>query len=372
MHEFGPSAFAPTRRKQATIGLCAVPRAAGRRVAAPDVPALSAQGTGTISGQIVDAKNLRGLDGAQILVQGTNIGAVTDGNGGFRLSTISGTQVTLQVRRIGFKPTTQLVNVGRSDIRISLAEQLNSLSEVVITGTAEPVERRAIGNSITKIDAAAVQSIAPAPDVSSLLNGRAAGVVLSGGSGAIGSGPRIRIRGAASLSLNDQPLIYLDGVRIANDVSTGPRSQFFSSGVISRLNDIDPENIESIEVIKGPAAATLYGTEANNGVIQIITKRGKAGRPVFTTNTRMGNNWFQDAENRIPTTYRRMPDGTIASWNPVAVERAAGRELFANGLTQSYNTSLNGGTEAMKYNFSSSYDNDKGIEPTNHLARWTA
>ena len=334
--------------------------------------ALSAQGTGTISGQIVDAKNLRGLDGAQILVQGTNIGAVTDGNGGFRLSTISGTQVTLQVRRIGFKPTTQLVNVGRSDIRISLAEQLNSLSEVVITGTAEPVERRAIGNSITKIDAAAVQNIAPAPDVSSLLNGRAAGVVLSGGSGAIGSGPRIRIRGAASLSLNDQPLIYLDGVRIANDVSTGPRSQFFSSGVISRLNDIDPENIESIEVIKGPAAATLYGTEANNGVIQIITKRGKAGRPVFTANTRMGNNWFQDAENRIPNTYRRMPDGTIASWNPVAVERAAGRELFAKGLTQSYNTSLNGGTEAMKYNFSSSYDNDKGIEPTNHLARWSA
>ena len=333
--------------------------------------ALSAQGTGTISGQIVDAKNLRGLDGAQILVQGTNIGAVTDGNGGFRLSTISGTQVTLQVRRIGFKPTTQLVNVGRSDIRIFLAEQPNSLSEVVITGTAEPVEKRAIGNSVTKIDAAAIQSIAPSPDISSLLNGRAAGVVLTGGSGAIGSGPRIRIRGAASLSLNDQPLIYLDGIRIANDVSTGPRSQFFSSGVISRLNDIDPENIESIEVIKGPAAATLYGTEANNGVIQIITKRGKAGRPVFTTNTRMGNNWFQDAENRIPTTYRRMPDGTIAGWNPVAVERAAGRELFANGLTQSYSTGLNGGTEAVKYNFSGSYDNDKGIEPTNHLARWT-
>ena len=333
--------------------------------------ALQAQNSGTLGGQVVDAKNLRGLDGAQILVQGTGIGTLTDGSGGFRLTGLTGSTVTLQVRRIGYKPLTQQATVGRADVRILLTEQLNSLSEVVITGTAEPVEKRAIGNSVTKIDAASVQNIAPAADVSSLLNGRAAGVVLTGGSGAVGSGPRIRIRGAASLSLSDQPLIYLDGIRIANDVSSGPRSQFFSSGVISRLNDIDPENIESIEVIKGPAAATLYGTEANNGVIQIITKRGKAGRPVFTWNTRLGNNWFQDAERRIPSTYRRMPDGSIASWNPVATERAAGRELFANGLTQSYNMSLNGGNEAVKYNFGSTYDNDKGIEPTNRLARWT-
>ena len=359
----------PTRRPGACVRTGALLLAA---LLVPALAPLGAQGAGTVSGLVVDAKNLRGLDGAQLLVQGTTLGALTDGSGGFRLTGLSGTQVTLQVRRIGYKPTTQLVTVGRSDIRIQLAEQLTSLSEVVITGTAEPVERRAIGNSVTKIDAAAVQNIAPAADVSSLLNGRAPGVVLTGGSGAVGSGPRIRIRGAASLSLNDQPLIYLDGVRIANDVSTGPRSQFFSSGVISRLNDIDPENIESIEVIKGPAAATLYGTEANNGVIQIITKRGKAGRPVLTWNTRLGNNWFQDAERRIGDTYRRMPDGTIAAWNPVAVERAAGNQLFKNGLTQSYNASLNGGTDAVKYNFSSTYDNDKGIEPTNRLARWTA
>lgn len=368
----------PSRPPSSPLSALTRPRVIGRRLALvaalllPGTVPLAAQGTGAVSGLVVDAKNLRGLDGAQVLVQGTAIGSLTDASGGFRLTGLSGTQVTLQVRRIGFKPATQLVTVGRGDLRIVLTEQLTSLSEVVITGTAEPVERRAIGNSVTKIDAAAVQNIAPAADVSSLLNGRAPGVVLTGGSGAVGSGPRIRIRGAASLSLNDQPLIYLDGVRIANDVSTGPRSQFFSSGVISRLNDIDPENIESIEVIKGPAAATLYGTEANNGVIQIVTKRGKAGRPVFTWNTRLGNNWFQDAERRIGNTYRRMPDGTIASWNPVAVERAAGNQLFRNGLTQSYNAALNGGTEAVKYNFSTTYDNDKGIEPTNRLARWTA
>jgi hypothetical protein len=198
--------------------------------------ALQAQNSGTLGGQVVDAKNLRGLDGAQILVQGTGIGTLTDGSGGFRLTGLTGSTVTLQVRRIGYKPLTQQATVGRADVRILLTEQLNSLSEVVITGTAEPVEKRAIGNSVTKIDAASVQNIAPAADVSSLLNGRAAGVVLTGGSGAVGSGPRIRIRGAASLSLSDQPLIYLDGIRIANDVSSGPRSSRRASSPASTIS----------------------------------------------------------------------------------------------------------------------------------------
>jgi TonB-dependent SusC/RagA subfamily outer membrane receptor len=332
--------------------------------------AATAQAQGIISGTVVDARTLRGLDGAQVQVEGTTIGTITNGAGDFRLTGVTGTQVTLQVRRLGFRPATVQARVGQTGLRITMTEQVSSLSEVVITGTAEPVERRAIGNAVTKVDAASAQAIAPSPDVTNLLNGKAAGVVVTQGSGAVGSGPRIRIRGAASLSLSDQPLIYVDGVRIANDVSTGPRSQFFSSGVISRLNDIDPENIESMEIIKGPAAATLYGTEANNGVIQIITKRGKAGRPVFSMNARVGGNWFKDAEARIGQTFRRMPDGSIESWNPVAADREAGLELFQTGISQSYNLGLNGGNDAVRYNFNGTYDNDKGIEPTNHLWRW--
>lgn len=331
----------------------------------------AAHAQGVIAGTVVDARTLRGLDGAQVQVEGTNIGAMTNGAGDFRLTGVTGTQVTLQVRRLGFRPTTVTARVGQTDLRITMTEQVSSLSEVVITGTAEPVERRAIGNAVTKVDAASMQAIAPSPDVTNLLNGKAAGVVVTQGSGAVGSGPRIRVRGAASLSLNDQPLIYVDGVRVANDVSTGPRSQFFSSGIISRLNDIDPENIESMEIIKGPAAATLYGTEANNGVIQIITKRGKAGRPVFSMNARVGGNWFKSAEARIGQTFRRMPDGSIESWNPVAADREAGLDLFKTGLSQSYNLGLNGGNEAVRYNFNGTYDNDKGIEPTNHLWRWS-
>ncbi|MFP5353990.1 MAG: SusC/RagA family TonB-linked outer membrane protein [Gemmatimonadota bacterium] len=334
------------------------------------VPASARAQGGVVAGTVVDARTLRGVDGAQVSVEGTTLGALTDASGSFRISGVTGTQVTLQVRRIGYRPATQSVRVGQTDIRVAITEQVAQLSELVITGTAEPVERRAIGNSVTKVDAAAVQQIAPAPNVSSLINGRAPGVVLMGGSGAIGSGPRIRVRGAASLSLSDQPLIYIDGIRVPNDVSEGPRSQFFSSGVISRLNDLDPENIESIEVIKGPSAATLYGTEANNGVIQIVTKRGKAGRAVTSLSTRLGQNWFQGAEGRIGRTYRRMTDGTIAEWNPVAVEKARGEDLFQKGLSQEYSLGINGGTDVARYNFTGTYDNDKGIEPTNHLWRW--
>ncbi len=339
-------------------------------IAAVTPRAATAQAGGVIAGTVVDARTLRGVDGAQITVEGTTLGALTDGSGGFRIANVSGATVTIQVRRIGYRPHSESVRVGRTDIRITLSEQAASLSQVVITGTAEPVERRAIGNVVTTVDVATVQSVAPSQDVSSLINGRAPGVVMTGGSGAIGSGPRIRIRGAASLSLNDQPLIYVDGIRIANDVSSGPQSQFFSSGIISRLNDIDPENIESIEVIKGPAAATLYGTEANNGVIQIVTKRGKAGRPVFNLTSRVGSAWFQDAEARIGKTFRRLADGSIAEWNPVAINREAGMDLFSTGLTQGYNLALNGGNDAVRYNISGGYDNDKGIEPTNGLWRW--
>ena len=259
---------------------------------------VGAQG-GVVAGRVMDASSRQPLTGVQIVVSGTQLGAVTDTAGRFRIEGLPGETVTLQARRVGYRPFTEAVRVGRTDLQFLLDESHQILSEVVVTGTATPVERRAIGNAVSSIDAGRVQDIAPSADVSNLLNGRAAGVVVTPGSGAVGSGPRIRIRGAASLSLTDQPLLYIDGVRVANDVSTGPRSQFFNSGVISRMNDIDPESVESIEIIKGPAAATLYGTEASNGVIQIITKQGRIGKPIVNASVRQGVNWFMDAEERV-------------------------------------------------------------------------
>jgi len=335
------------------------------------IPAtLAAQQAGVVAGIVVDAVTLNPLDGVQVGVQGTQLGAATDGAGRFRITGVTGTQVTLQLRRLGYRPGNEVVRVGQTNLRLTLSISPAQLNEVVITGTAEPVERRALGNAVAKIDASQVQSIAPSPNVSGLFNGRAPGVVMIAGSGAVGSGPRIRIRGASSISLSDQPLIYIDGIRVANDVSTGPQTQFFSSSVITRLNDIDPDDIESIEIVKGPAAATLYGTEANNGVIQIITKRGKAGRAVFSAVVRQGSNWYNNAEERIGFTYNRDPvSGAVQQWNPVATEHSVGRELFRTGRTQNYNVGVNGGTDQVRYNLNGSYDNEQGIEPTNGLWR---
>src|SRR5206468_9016015 len=138
-------------------------------------------------------------------------------------------------------------------------------------------------------------------------------VVVTGGTGRTGAGTVLNIRGRSTLSLSQQPLIYIDGVRVSNEVGTGVTTvQGF--GVVSRLDDIAPEDIESIEIIKGPAAGTLYGTEAANGVVQIITKKGGGGAPRFSAYVREGTQWFQNAENRIATNYARDASGNIVSW----------------------------------------------------------
>ena len=337
------------------------------------LPALAGaqQAEGTVAGVVIDAATLRPLDNVQIGVVGGTLGTVSDAAGRFRLTNVPGSEATLQLRRIGYKSTTETVQVGRTDLRLSMANAPAMLSEVVISGTAEPIEKRALGNSVTKIQVSEVQQVAPAFGVSSLINGRAPGVVIIAGSGAIGSGPRMRIRGAGSLSLSDQPLVYVDGVRINSDVSSGPTSQAFGSGIISRLNDINPDDIENIEIVKGPSAATLYGTEANNGVVLITTKRGKPGRTVFSATARVGTSEFANAQERIGWNYSRNAAGQIERWNPVDAFHKAGLTLFKTGKTQAYNIGANGGSEAVRFNLAGGYENSSGIEPTNNLWRYT-
>ena len=359
--------FAHQRVPCAVLGLFLLAAVVPRRLAAQN-PVMR----GVIAGVVVDIQSGQPIAAAQVSVTGTGAGMATGNDGRFRIADVTGPRATLSIRRVGFRSRTETVDVGQTDLRVALSAVARTLDEVIVTGTAEAVERRSLGNSVTKIDASAVQLAAPAPNVSSLINGRAPGVVMVAGSGAIGSGPRFRIRGSSSLSLSDQPLIYIDGVRMASDVSTGPTTQFFGSAVVSRLNDMNPDDIESVEVVKGPAAATLYGTEANNGVIQIITKRGRAGQTVFTTDFRRGSNWFSDAQERIGYTYNRHPvTGVIQRWSAVEQEQARGTPLFKSGLSQGYNLALSGGAPQVRYLLSSSYQNDKGIEPTNDLWRYT-
>jgi TonB-linked SusC/RagA family outer membrane protein len=302
-------------------------------------------------------------------VVGTNRSMVTDANGRFQFVGLSGTEVTLRVSLLGYRATERTVSVGDMNVRIALGESAIELDQIVVTGQAGGTQRRAIGNVVSQVRAAETVELAHVSNVQSLINARAPGVVITPGTGMVGSGSQIRIRGSNSFSLANQPILVVDGVRVDNAQSTGPSVQAFGSSVISRINDFSPDDIESIEIIKGPAAATLYGTEASNGVIHIITKRGREGAAVWNFTMRQGANWFANSVGRTPTNYWRDGSGTIHSINLAETEKARGTPLYRTGRLQNYALSVGGGTADVRYYVAGDWDMEEGAQLDNRMNR---
>lgn len=314
---------------------------------------------------------------AIVRIQGTERQVLTDDSGRFRFGGLTGPSIMLEVRRVGFRPTTVTAQVGNENIRISLTAQTMRLDQVVVTGTAGGQSKRELGTTVSTIDAAAVKEIAPISSVQNLLAARAPGVFVNSATGNVGAGARIRIRGASSVSLSNEPLLYVDGVRVSNSPATGPANQAFGSASISRMNDINPDDIESIEIIKGPAAATLYGTEASNGVIQIITKKGRMGAPRWSLAIRQGTNYLQDPEGRWPVNYNRVPRlGSPGVFDTLSIdiidaENARGTPVFSSGRLQEYDISTSGGSNLFTYYVGAGVEDSKGIEPTSSVKRYS-
>src|SRR5439155_17857338 len=239
---------------------------------------------------------------ASVAVENSATRARTNVRGEFRLAGVSGT-VRLVVSRIGYQPQTVSATAGGNPVRIELEELVVKLDELVVTGTAAEQAKRTLGNAIGKVAVSEIVQVAPPTKLQDVLSVNVPGVRVFRASGAIGSGGITRIRGSGSLSLSNEPLIYVDGIRINNDpaVEDGARQGFYDRS--SRVNDLNPEEIESIEVLKGPSAATIYGTEASNGVIQIITKHGQAGRPTIDVRADAGGNWLINPEGRYAANY---------------------------------------------------------------------
>ena len=329
-------------------------------------PGLQAQ-RGVVGGTVVAGNNLEPLAGAQVVVVGTNLGGLTNESGRFLIEGVSGTEVTLQVIMLGYGTETVQAQVGETNLRIVLGQTAVLLDALVVTGTAGDTRKRVLGNAVSQID---VPSMAAAPiqTFTELLNGRATGVVVQQGSGVAGSSSEIRIRGRSSLrEVSDAPLIYIDGIRVNNRMSGN-----FGDPAVSRLDDIDPASIESIEIIKGPAAATQYGTEASNGVIQIITKRGATGPARWNFTMRQGASYFNDASSRLEKNYWVNPAGGVEEVNMVEHEKQLGNEIFGTGRDQFYNMSVSGGTDALQYFLSGSANLDDGVTPDNHGNRYNA
>ncbi len=329
--------------------------------------------TGTVTGQVVSEATGEPVANAQVVVVGTQRGALTDREGRFTVANVSAGSREIRAQSIGYRSVTQTVQVpadGEVAVSFRLVPTAVALDEIVVTGVAGETQRRAIGNVVDRISATELAETGSVTSVQDLLTGRSAGVVITPGTGMVGSGSRIRIRGSSSFSLSNQPLIYVDGIRVDNAAATGPATQAFGSSVISRINDFNPRDIESIEIIKGPAAATLYGTEASNGVIQIITKRGAAGTPSLNMTVRQGANWFANAEGRVPTNYWRNPEtGEVMSINLAQTERERGTPLWRTGHLQNYNLNLSGGAENVRYYIAGDWEREEGADWDNQLRR---
>ena len=328
---------------------------------------VSSAGAQQVTGRVMDDRTGQPIAAVQVFIADTGIGALTQQNGRYLLLNVPAGTHTLSVQRIGFGTQTQEITVAAGEtvvLDFQLREQALAMDEIVITGVPGGNRRRAVGNVVSTLDAAALQEIVPIDKVGNILAGRTAGVNMTSVDGQVGSGSMIRVRGESTLSLPPNPLIYIDGVRVENAETTGP-----NESRISRLDDISPEEIESIEVLRGPSAATLYGTEASQGVVNIITKRGIAGAPQVNVSVRQGISTYIRPENIFPTNYWTHPDGTVIPFNMIT-DSPEGPTAFRDGHLSTYTASVSGGSEDLTYYLMGSYTDDEGQLKNNSNERF--
>jgi len=324
---------------------------------------LLAQAAGTVTGRVTDARSSAPVSSAQVYFPDLGLGVASRDDGRYVLPGVPAGTHSLMVQRLGYRSTTVQVEVVAGEtvaLDLQLSQDALSLDAVVVTGTAGGTRQRAVGNSVGRVQAAQITEVAPVLSMQDLMGNREPGLSFARSSGNIGTGSQIRIRGVSSLTLASQPLIYVDGVRVDNQGAAGPAIR--DGRQVSKLDDFSPEQIESIEIIKGPAAATLYGTEASAGVIQIITKKGSAGAPVFDISTRQGTTWLMNPSEKVGVSWGRDPSsGQVQSFNIWDTEKAAGRPFFDYGQLQAYSISMRGGSDAVRYYLAVDVDDNVGI-----------
>lgn len=328
----------------------------------------AAQETGRITGQVTSRSGAP-IPGVQVYIASTNQGTLTSENGRFLITSVAVGTHELRAERIGYQAVEQQVTVTADAsvvVNFTLAEQALGLDEIVVTGTAGTARRREVGNTVAQINVAELP--APPPNVDALLQSQSAGILVGQGNGAVGSGAQIRLRGAVSVSQSNQPIIYVDGVRVRSDAYSRNISPTEGAGrggnvTASPLNDINPADIERIEVLKGSAASTLYGTEAAAGVIQIFTKRGRSGDAQWTLQIDQGFNrlmpFAPDVDVRPPgdPSFADVPQGEYS------YERLNMEPYLRDGHRQKYALSVSGGGQALQYYMSGQLDQNEGVLP---------
>ncbi|WP_372755468.1 SusC/RagA family TonB-linked outer membrane protein [Mariniflexile sp.] len=355
----------------------------------------------TISGTVSDGSGLP-LPGATVLVKGTSSGTSTDFDGKFSIQAKQG--ATLVVSFVGY--TSKEIKVGASStVKITLLEDAESLQEVVITGFGRKVEKRSATFSVQELNGDEMTAARETNIVNSL-SGKIAGVQITNSSGAVGSSSRVILRGASSITGNNQPLYVVNGVPLESG-NFGNAGDGGGADLPNGISDINADDIESISVLKGPAAAALYGVRASNGVIQIVTKSGNKGKglgvsfnstmsvetplvlPNFQNSYGGGGN--QDFYEWIDGSTGS--GGVDESWGPpldVGLEfvqwdsyKVGGaplpwvsnpnniKDFFDTGITLNNSLSFSGGAENIGYRLSTATMKQTGMVPNTDLSRFS-
>lgn len=349
---------------------------------------LSAQGVGSIRGRVVEENTQRPLSGVQLTVLGTGRGALSDAAGNYVIANVPAGTRTLRAEMLGYSRADRSLVVAAGQAVVAdfrLAQQAVSLSEIVVTGTPGAVQKKMLGNTVTTINASDVNSRVANQTVVELLAAKTPGLTISGGSGTAGTAQNIKIRGTTSLSAGNQPVVYVDGVKVA----TGSLGNFVpnccndgaSAQRTDALGGVAPEDIESIEVIKGPAAATLYGADAAAGVIQIITKKGKPGQQKLQWNAKLqygGGSW--GVAQPVNYTLCDAPKLLASGGYPGCVGQALNTRLSQNVMTadpnelrtgrvSNYALSVRGGGDNYSFYIAGTYDDEQGVLYNNYFKR---
>jgi len=344
-----------------------------------------------ISGKVSNQKDNSGIEGISIVIKGTRNGVYSDNNGGFSLKLNNNNAVTLVASGVGFK--TQELNVDPSKmatgLNIVLTEQYSKLDEVVVTGTSAGTTKRQLGSYISSVNSDELTKGATG-NVLAALQGKTAGAQIIQNSGDPAGGMSVRLRGISSVLSSSEPLYIVDGViinnatnRVTNTSSNYDGGNFVGSIGQNRMVDINPADIERIEVLNGAAAAATYGSRANAGVIQIFTKRGKSGAAkVSFSTTYLNSNLRKKLDvNNSPVKFGGPTDGpgaltqdilSPAVTNTTSVTRYDYQDyIFRNASGTDNTVSVSGGNDKTKYYFGGSYFYNQGIIQNTDFQRFS-
>ncbi len=340
-----------------------------RRPAAPQSRAVS------VTGRVTDASG-QPIVGASVIVRGTTVGVSTDTEGRFALEVPSPVaSQTLEVSYLGYE--TAAVPVGsRTSFEVTLQESSSEIEQVVVTALGIKRQEKALSYNVQQVAASDITLVKDANFMNSL-SGKVAGVTINASSSGVGGATKVVLRGNKSISQSSNALYVIDGIPMYN-FGGGGGTEFDSRGATEAIADINPEDIESISVLTGAAAAALYGSEAANGAVMITTKKGEAGalKVTLTSNTEFLNPFvLPEFQNRYGTGLNGVRSGSnIYSWGerlaPSARYGYTPNDFFETGHVYTNAFTLSGGTDRNQTYFSAAAVNSDGIIPNNEYDRY--